>query len=715
MHKTAIITGITGQDGSYLSELLLEKEYKVIGLYRRSSSYHFERIQNILNHPHLTLLEFDLTDPSSISNIINKYQPDEFYNLAAMSHVGSSFDQPVTTFDINTMGVLHILESIRTLSSATKFYQASTSEMFGKNYNIDQNNNKYQDEDTVLMPQSPYAVSKAASHNLVRIYRDAYKIFACSGILFNHECLSSFMPIIYKHNNIIHIDNISDFFQKHVKNAQGFVDKDIRIWDQNGWVGIKYASSFKHDLNNNKGLRIINSRNSIYAVTNDHVCIKEDSSECESKHLNIGDKVKLISYPETKVKYDIDLEFCEMLGMLVGDGYIKNNRGHFTNKNKEILNRFSYLWSKFGGSSKYYPSKSGFTGNVVGRLDLLNAKNVLAEYCCYTELLDIFGHRYKKVPYQILNSSTDCMEAFLVGYNMCDGLKLNPCKYRFKNFKSNSATLVAGLLFLVSKVSGQKYNITIEESWKHNKQQFYYSINLLSDKESNISKYNKVKTLLSKNFSQRQIYRETNISRSFIRKVKNGYIPSDTHHLELCSNEIKKIIDIPNYDGYFFDLETDSGTFHAGVGQAVIHNSPRRGENFLTRKVTKYIGKLVNNKTNDTLKLGNLQAYRDWGHAKDYVKAMYLMLQNDEPDDYVVCTGSTQKVLDFVIKVFEIVDLDYTKYVEIDPLLYRPAEVDYLCGRSLKAQKILGWKPETTFDDLVNEMVHSDITSYQHV
>ena len=187
MNKTAIITGITGQDGSYLSELLLEKDYKVIGLYRRSSSYHFERISGIKDHPNLTLLEFDLTDPSVINTIIKKYQPDEFYNLAAMSHVGSSFDQPSTTFDINTMGVLHILEAIRAHSSATKFYQASTSEMYGKNYTIDKNNNKYQDENTPLIPQSPYAVSKVASHNLVRIYRDAYNIFSCSGILFNHE------------------------------------------------------------------------------------------------------------------------------------------------------------------------------------------------------------------------------------------------------------------------------------------------------------------------------------------------------------------------------------------------------------------------------------------------------------------------------------------------------------------------------------------------
>lgn len=328
MNKTAIISGVTGQDGSYLSELLLEKNYKVIGLYRRSSSPHFERLFNIINHPNLTLLEFDLTDPSSIYNIINKYQPDEFYNLAAMSHVGTSFNQPNITFNINTNGVLHILESIRTTSSATKFYQASTSEMFGKNYDVDNNNQKYQDEFTNLAPQSPYAVSKTSSHHLVRIYREAYNLFCCSGILFNHE-------------------------------------------------------------------------------------------------------------------------------------------------------------------------------------------------------------------------------------------------------------------------------------------------------------------------------------------------------------------------------------------------GPRRGENFLTRKVTKYIGQLINNQTSEPLKLGNLQSYRDWGHAQDYVKAMYLMLQQDSPDDFVICTGETHSVLEFVIKAFAVVNLDYKKYVVIDSSLYRPAEVDYLCGRSSKAQKVLGWKPSISFDELVNEMVNSDILKYK--
>lgn len=330
MNKTAIITGVTGQDGSYLAELLLSKNYNIIGLYRRSSSYNFGRLQNVIKSPQLSLIECDLTDPSLIYNIIRKYTPDEFYNLAAMSHVASSFEQPTSTMDINTMGVLHILEGIKAYSSATKFYQASTSEMFGKNYDIDDQNIRYQDENTALYPQSPYAVSKVASHNLVRIYRDAYNIFATSGILFNHE-------------------------------------------------------------------------------------------------------------------------------------------------------------------------------------------------------------------------------------------------------------------------------------------------------------------------------------------------------------------------------------------------SPRRGENFVTRKITKYIGQLINNKINTSLKLGNLQASRDWGHAKDYVGAMYLMLQQDSPEDFVICTGKTYTVLDFVKGAFSRANLDYKNYVEIDSALYRPAEVDYLRGRSSKAQQLLNWSPTVSFEDLVTEMVNNDIMANKDV
>ena len=185
--KTAIVTGITGQDGSYLSELLLQYNYTVIACKRRSSTNNLERVAHLINNPNYILTEFDLTDPSGVHQTIKEYQADEFYNLAAQSHVGTSFKQPSTTFEINTIGVTNILEGIRHHSPHTKLYQASTSEMFGRNYSTQKNGKQYQNEQTEMLPQSPYGVAKLAAHNMIEIYRSAYDIFACCGILFNHE------------------------------------------------------------------------------------------------------------------------------------------------------------------------------------------------------------------------------------------------------------------------------------------------------------------------------------------------------------------------------------------------------------------------------------------------------------------------------------------------------------------------------------------------
>jgi GDPmannose 4,6-dehydratase len=329
-NKTAIITGITGQDGSYLAELLLSRGYHVIGLFRRSSTNNFERIDHIKS-PNLRLEEFDLTDPSDCHSIVDKFKPQEFYNLAAQSHVGTSFKQPTTTFEIDTIGVINLLEAIRRTSPTTKFYQASTSEMFGSNY-TEKDGAKYQDEDTKFLPQSPYAVAKMASHRMIQIYREAYGLYACSGILFNHE-------------------------------------------------------------------------------------------------------------------------------------------------------------------------------------------------------------------------------------------------------------------------------------------------------------------------------------------------------------------------------------------------SPRRGVNFVTRKITNFIGQLFNQKLPKDAKLGlgNLQASRDWGHAKDYVYGMYLMLQQDIADDYVLSTGETYQVQDFCQEAFNCVNLNWQDHVFVDPQFYRPCEVNYLKGDSSKARRILGWSPIVNFESLVKDMVEHDIKQHTHV
>lgn len=330
MSKIAVVTGVNGQDGSYLAELLLNKGYGVVGLYRRSSSNNFDRLSEIKNHSRLKLEEFDLTDPSDCVDIITKYKPQELYNLAAQSHVATSFKQPTTTVEINLVGVVNLLESIRRFSPTTRFYQASTSEMFGCNFTV-KDGNKYQDEETLFLPQSPYAIAKMATHRMVQVYRSAYGMHCCSGILFNHE-------------------------------------------------------------------------------------------------------------------------------------------------------------------------------------------------------------------------------------------------------------------------------------------------------------------------------------------------------------------------------------------------SPRRGENFVTRKITKYLGQLNANKINkdEKLKLGNIDASRDWGHAKDYVKAMHIMLNKDTADDYVIATGETHTVKEFLEISFGLLNLDYRDHIEIDPELYRPSEVEYLKGDPSKAKRELNWHPSISFKQLVEDMVNSDIEKYKH-
>lgn len=224
MGKVALITGIGGQDGSYLAEFLLGKGYKVVGIVRRCSVNNLDRIKDIQDK--LVLVEGDIADAAFINQVISRYQPDEVYSLAAMSHVGSSFASPSSTFTMDAIGPLNILEAVRCFSKHSKVYQASTSELFGSNisydYDIQGQSARYggpldkspipnlcttyecrygntcmtpeseydgifQDENTPFSPNSPYAVAKLAAHNLIRLYRESYGIYSCAGILFNHE------------------------------------------------------------------------------------------------------------------------------------------------------------------------------------------------------------------------------------------------------------------------------------------------------------------------------------------------------------------------------------------------------------------------------------------------------------------------------------------------------------------------------------------------
>lgn len=578
-----------------------------------------------------------------------------------------------------------------------------------------------QNELTRFQPESPYACAKIFAYNMVHVYRKSYGIFATNGLLFNHETISSFMPMIYKIDDT-HIDikpiseicrNVAgvNIDENENKYQSGTPLKDVEIWDKNGWTKMKYVSGYPHNtIDDNKLPRIVNARNSVVMATSSHVFFDDDENEIKCGDLNIGNKVYNINLPEATLDISLNSDICFLLGALVGDGYI-NERGDITyiSKNIDEIKIIESIWTSLDvkNSVRIDLGKSGFTGiKNIYHIHLKGNKKIINQFDLYNE------DDTKRVPHEIFNSTKENMIAFLNGYNMADGMKSNPCIYLYKNFKTNSATLAQGLVYLISQTTKQKINITVEETDKWGYKTFYYSINLLSNSKFSVNNFDDridhVLCLLKENESQRNIARITGLSRGLIRKIKEGYKPPKNHHLQKPANEIKKIIEYPDYDGWFYDIETESGTFHCGVGYGYVHNSERRGDNFVTRKITRAATRIKLG-LQDKLKLGNIDSYRDWGHAKDYVRAMWMMLQHTEPEDFVVCSGESHSVREFLEITFDKLGLDPYKYVEIDKSLFRPSEVDHLRGDYSKIKNILGWEPEISFDGLVSLMIEHDL------
>ncbi len=760
--KKALITGITGQDGSYLTELLLKKGYEVHGVVRRSSSINTTRIDHMYSNSKLTLHYGDMSDSLSLDGLINLIKPDEIYNLAAQSHVHVSFQIPEYTGQVDALGTLKLIEAVKKHCPNCKIYNATTSELYGKVQEIPQT------ETTPFYPRSPYGVAKLYSYWISKNYRESYNMFISNGILFNHETSADFTPMIFKIDDEIDIKPISEIVKYHTNKGKTSIDvnkkeyqgtevsEDLYVWDKNDWTKVKFASGYPHDIeNDNKNPRFLISKNASYLATSSHKCIMEDESEKTFGDIEIGDKVNLIEYPIILEKeIELSEKESELIGFIVGDGNYnqKRNSLRLTGKETNFLEKYSKIWEELGGDVYKYQSVSGFNENEkIWQYDLNSNKEWNKKY-----LNDIYDeYNKKRVPKFILNSNKKIQLLFLKGYNNADGLKSNSCKYEFKNFKTNSHTLSAGLIYLLKNTTGQDYNINIERKHNFGEERIYYSINILSDSNkgqnhrNNIDKYNLVLNLIEDGYSQRKIQRETGISRTFIRKIQNGYIPNNSHHLEINKNTIKKIIEMKDYDGWFFDLETESGTFHAGVGQGHIHNSERRGETFVTRKITIAISKIVKG-TQEILELGNLDSKRDWGYAPDYVEGMWRILQSDKPDDFVLATNETHSIREFIeesVEVyndwlyytirehnlclpefdnFQYIDLEWRGegvnevgfcknrnkvIIKINPKYYRPAEVDLLLGDPTKAKDILGWEPKTKFKELVEKMMIHDLNS----
>jgi GDPmannose 4,6-dehydratase len=656
--RKALITGVTGQDGSYLAELLLEKGYDVHGMVRRASTEKFDRIEHIRDR--ITLHQGDLLDQRSLVDALRASKPSEIYNLAAMSFVAVSWIQPTLTAEFTGTGVTRMLEAMREVCPEARFYQASSSEMFGKVLEVPQT------ETTPFYPRSPYGVAKVYGHFITVNYRESYDLHATSGILFNHESVSANTPLLIRDDGLIDVRTPTDLVPlvRRGGSVQNFLPKSfLEIWDGEGWTPLTTITATRRRRTDpDHQLLSIQARAGVVDVTAHHNMLDSDFEKVAARDVEAGDELALCEEMPERTTWGVaTTELGEFLGLMAADGYVPREGTHacFTNNDAGLRLRASLLWSRlFMGNSREWTSTSGWDADAtVEKVNLTGNRGVTI--WLREQLYTPTAH--KRVPPLILNAEQDVQEAFLRGYYAGDGLK----KGNGASIKTNSAVLAQGLCWMYH-MTGQPASVYVEQRGEKT----YYQLNLASA----------------------------------VRVGAKG------QHLRKNPAEVRKVAPAQVIDDeWTFDLETESGKFCAGVGRVVISNSPRRGLEFVTRKITWHAAAIKHGLAKE-LRLGNLDAERDWGYAKDYVEAMWLMLQRDIPEDYVIATGKANSVRECCEVAFDEAGLgDFERYVTIDPAFVRPAEVDHLIGDPGKADRDLGWKPQTSFEELIRLMTRADL------
>jgi GDPmannose 4,6-dehydratase len=650
----ALITGITGQDGSYLAEFLLEQGYDVIGMVRRTSTVNFARIKHIQDK--VTLAQGDLLDQGSLICLLQEYQPEEVYNLAAQSFVPTSWNQPVFTGDVTALGVTRMLEAIRTVDKSIRFYQASSSEMFGKVREVPQK------ETTPFYPRSPYGVAKVYGHWITVNYRESYDLHATSGILFNHECVSEDTPLIIHYGDTVNVAPVGELvpFRRKGPSTQHFEIPGLQVWDGQKWTPVlTITATYRRTTDEDHRLLSVQARSGVIDATAHHQMLTSEREIVSTRDVRERDRLAMADhFPESPAWTVLSPEMADFLGLMTADGYVPE-RGtiQFTNNDPLLRQRVAELWSRlFLGESTEWYSPSGWNPErEVGQLSLTGGR-ALCEWL-RSQLYTQDGR--KRVPSLVLNAPSEMQQHYLDGYYAGDGLKAG----KGDSIKTNSPTLAQGLYWLYAS-QGRLSSVYLEQR----EGRTYYQLNIPS----------------------------------------SNTVGEKGQHLRKEPSEVRRIENTASPSEWVFDIETESGVFCAGVGRLIVHNSPRRGLEFVTRKVT-YGAAKIKLGLADELRLGNLDSRRDWGYALDYVRAMWLMLQQSEPDDYVIATGETHSIRELCEAAFGHVDLDWQEYVKQDERFMRPAEVDLLVGDASKAGRVLGWEPHITFQGLIQLMVEADI------
>ena len=435
----------------------------------------------------------------------------------------------------------------------------------------------------------------------------------------------------------------------------------LEVWDGEDWTPIRALTATRRRSSEpDHRMLSIEARAGVAEVTSHHQMLSAEREQLRADAVEAGDELATCAEMPPEPSWTIVCdEMAELFGLLAANGYVSRDGRNvrFVNNDEWLRARVAELWARlFLGSSSHSLGTSGWNPEKgVHCVDLTRAPTVAS--WLRDQLYTRTDH--KQVPPLVLNSAAPAQQAFIAGYYAGDGLK----KGGGDSIKTNSPVLAQGLCWIYH-LDDRPASVYVE----HRAGKTYYQLNLASA----------------------------------VRLGAKG------QHLRKNPAEVRRVVPSSQESEWVFDIETESGVFCAGVGRLVVHNSPRRGLEFVTRKVT-HEAAAIKLGLRKELSLGNLDSQRDWGYAKNYVEAMWSMVQQDEPDDFVIATNTANSVRDLVNLAFDHVGLDPADYVRTDPKFFRPAEVDQLIGDYSKAKDKLGWKPRTTFDELIRLMVDSDL------
>lgn len=690
----AVISGITGQDGSFLAEFLLEKGYQVVGIRRRTSTFNTERLEHIYNHPNFITEWGNITDSYSLYRIVNKYNPDEIYNLAAMSHVKVSFDVPEETLDTVAKGTLHLLNIIKEHSPHTRFYQASSSEMYGV---APCPPNGYTENDR-MEPASPYACFPAGTSIVVQ-----KTVNGKNG----------------KTRKTTGIKNIEDIRPEDIVLTYNEKTSD-KEWNKVKEVDSRTADKLYH---------ISFSNGNMISCTGNHPIYVPTIGWTEASELKVGNKAIQYKYPELnshlrKGKTNKEYYGEEKSNQIASKSSFSMKMAW---KHSEVLDK--QTWAERASkhvSREWKNPKSGYNQKnyreqLAKQLDFARLKSIEtfdekrleqmskttkglwanpkfvrkqieARHSFPNKLEQKFWDDIDKLVPNEFKYNGDCREEVLIGGKVPD----------FVNQDKKKIIEVFGNYWhtLPGKMSASE---TIQHYKKYN-----YECLIVWEKDYVNNRDETLKRVQNYTYNPNvEIVEIVDIKTSNEDKVKVYNFEVENNHnyfargilVHNCAKLYAHNL-VKNYRAAY--------GLHLSSGILFNHESPRRGETFVTRKITQAAARIKLGKQ-DRLVLGNLEAKRDWGHARDYVEAMWLMLQQDKPDDYVIATGETHSVQEFLEVVFDHANLNIPIYVYSNAERYiRPQEVPYLLGDASKAKRVLGWEPKTTFEELAIEMYESD-------